>query len=181
MDKPVYLRQAILYLSKIILYEFHYDYMKPKYGKNLQLCYMDTDSLVYNIKTDNFYEDITDDVKARFDMSSYSHSQVRPLPIGIKKNATCFMKVELGGRIMTKFVTLRPKLYSYKTLSVSGDKRCKGVKKCIVKKTQDFEDYKQCLLAGQNTFRKQLLFWNKLHEVNTTEVNKLALSRDDDK
>ena len=56
MNKPVYLSQAILDLSKIVMYEFHYDYMKPKYdGENLKLCYMDTDSLVYKIKTEDFY------------------------------------------------------------------------------------------------------------------------------
>ena len=69
MNKPVYLRQAILDLSKIVMYKFHYDYMKPKYGENLKLCYMDTDSLVYHIKTKDFHEDIAKDVKTRFDTS----------------------------------------------------------------------------------------------------------------
>ena len=85
MNKPVYLVQAILNLSKIVMYEFHYDYTKLKYGTNLRLCYMDTDSLFYDIKTDDFYEDITGDVKARFDPSSYSHSWVHPLPMGVNK------------------------------------------------------------------------------------------------
>ena len=68
MNKPVYLSQAILDLSKIVMYEFHYDYIKPKYdGENLKLCYMDTDSLVYEIKTEDFYADIVDDVPDRFD------------------------------------------------------------------------------------------------------------------
>ena len=72
MNKLVYLSQAILDLSKIIMYEFHYDYMVPKYGlEKLKLCYMDTDSLVYDIKTEDFYEDITDDVPGRFDTSGY--------------------------------------------------------------------------------------------------------------
>ena len=62
MKKPVYLGQAILDLSKIVMYEFHYDYMKPKYQENLKLCCMDTDSLVYNIKTEDFYPDISEDV-----------------------------------------------------------------------------------------------------------------------
>ena len=72
MNKPVYLSQVILDLSKIVMYEFHYDYMVPKYGlEKLKLCYMDTDSLVYDIKTGDFYEDITEDVPARFDTSGY--------------------------------------------------------------------------------------------------------------
>ena len=154
MNKPVYLRQTILHLSKIIMYKFHYNYMKLKYGTNLRLCYMDTHSLVYNIKTDNFYEDITGNVKATFDMTGYSCSWVRPLPIGVNRKVIVLMKDELGGRVVTKFVALGPKLYAYETLSGSGDKKCKGVKKCVMKKTLDFDDYKQCLLAGQNAFRK---------------------------
>ena len=179
MNKPIYLGQAILGLSKIIIYKLHYDYMKPKYGTNLPLCYMDTNRLVYGIKTDGFYEDITSNVKARFDMSGYSHSH--PLSMGVNKKFIGLIKHELGGRIMTEFVALRLKLYVYKTLSGSGDKKGKGATECVIKKTPDFEDNKQCLLAGRKRFRKQLLFWNKLHEVHTIEVNKLALSRDDNK
>ena len=80
MNKPVYLSQAILDLSKIVMYEFHYDYMVPKYGlEKLKLCYMDTDSLVYDIKTEDFYEDIADNVPAIFDTSGYCPN--RPLPV----------------------------------------------------------------------------------------------------
>ena len=83
------------------MYEFHYDYMKPKYGENLKLCYMDTDSLVYYIKTEDFYEDIAGDVKKRFDTSGYSEKDARPLPIRLKKKVIGLMKDELGGKIMT--------------------------------------------------------------------------------
>ena len=86
MTKPVYLGQAILDLNKIIMYEFHYDYMVPKYGlEKLKLCYMDMDSLVYDIKTGDFYEDIKDDVPARFDTSGYCPNQ--PLPVGLNKRS----------------------------------------------------------------------------------------------
>ena len=104
MNKPVYLGQAILDLSKIVMYEFHYDYMARKYGKKLDLCYMDTDSLIYNIETD-----IAEDVPARFDMSGYNPD--RPLPVGLNKKVIGLMKDELGGEIMTEFATLRPKIY----------------------------------------------------------------------
>ena len=113
INKPVYLGQAILDLSKIFMYKFHYDYMKLKYNDdNLTLCYMDTDSLIYSIETDDFYKDIFDDVKDRFDMSSYNSS--RPLSMGLNKKVISLMKDELGGEIMTEFVTLRPKMYAYK-------------------------------------------------------------------
>ena len=82
---------------------------------------------------------------------------------------------------MTEFMALKPKLYAYKTFGGSWDKRWKGLKDCIMKKMLDFKDYKQCLLAGWNAFRKQLLFQSKLHKIHTVEVNKLASSRDDDK
>ena len=129
MNKPVYLGQVILDLSKIVMYEFHYDYMVPKYGlEKLKLCYMNTDCLVYDIKTEDFYADIVDDVPARFDTSGYYPNQ--PLPVGINKKVIGHMKDELGGKIMTEFVALRPKLYSYKVLDGSEDKKCKGIKKC---------------------------------------------------
>ena len=131
MKKPVYLGQAILDLSKIVMYEFHYDYMKPKYdGENLKLCYMDTDSLVYEIKTEDFYADIADDVPARSDTSGYIPD--RNLPIGLNKKVIGLMKDELGAAIMTEFLTMRPKLYCYKKLDGSEDKKCKGIKKCVV-------------------------------------------------
>ena len=136
MNKPVYLGQAILDLSKIVMYEFHYDYMVPKYGENLTLCYMDTDLLVYQIKTEDFYADIVDDVEERFDTSGYSGN--RPLPIGLNYKVIGLMKDELGGDIMTEFVALRPKLYAFRQLDGACGKKCKGIKKCIIKKTLTF-------------------------------------------
>ena len=158
MNKLVYLGQPILDLSKIVTYEFHNNYMKPKYQENLKLCCMDTDSLVYNIKTEDFYADISDDVKERFDMSGYNKEDARPLPIGKNKKVIRLMKNELGGAIMTEFVTLRSKLYSYKKLDSSEDKKCKGIKKCVVKKTLTFEDYKSCLFNSSMEYKFQLMF-----------------------
>ena len=182
MNKPVYLGQAILDLSKIVMYEFHYDYMVPKYSlEKLKLCYMDMDSLVYDIKTEDFYEDIANDVEARFDTSGYSITDFRLLPISLNKKVIGLMKDELGGKIMTDFVALRPKLCSYKKLDGSEDKKCKGIKKCVVKKTLTFEDFKICLFSDSTEYRSQLMFRSSKHEVHTTEVNKVSLNRDDDK
>ena len=182
MNKPVYLGQVILYLNKIVMYEFHYDYMVPKYVlEKLKFCYMDTDSLVYDIKTEDFYEDIANDVEARFDTSGYSKIDFRPLPIGLNKKVIGLMKDKLGGKIMTEFVALRPKLYSYKVLDGLEDKRYKGIKKCVVKKALTFEDYKACLFNDSTDYRSQLMFRSAKHEVHTIEVNKVALNRDDDK
>ena len=162
MKKPVYLGQAILDLSKIIMYEFHYNYMVPKNGlEKLKLCYMDTDSLVYHIKSKYFYADIADDVQTRFDTAGYIPD--KPLPIGLNKKVIGLMKDELGGKIMTEFVALRPKLYSYKKLDGSEDKKCKGIKKCVDKKTLTFEDYKTCLFNDSTEYRSQLMFRSSKH------------------
>ena len=181
MNKPVYLSQAILDLSKLVMYEFHYDYMKSKYGENLKLCYMDTDSLVYHIETEDFYKDIAKDVNARFDTSGYSKEDARPLPIGLNKKVIGLMKDELGSKIMTEFVALRPKLYAYRKLDGKEHKKCKAIKKCVVKKKLDFDDYKKCLFdsKSKSIYRSQLMFRNRKHEVHTVEVNKVAINRDD--
>ena len=131
MNKPVYLGQARLDLSKTIMYEFHYDYMKRKYSEDkLKLCYMDMDSLFYSLKTEDFYKDIAGGVKARFDTSGYVPN--RPLPVGKNKKVIGLMKDELGGEIMKEFISLRPKMYSYR-VNNSEPKKCKGIKKCVVK------------------------------------------------
>ena len=178
MNKPVYLGQAILDLSKIIMYQFHYDYMQLKYGNKIKLCYMDTDSYVYNIKTKDFYKDIAEDVEARFDTSAYSNN--RPLPIGKNKKVIGLMKDELGGGIMKEFIALRAKMYSYID-DRSELKKCKGIKKCVIKQEIKFEDYKKCLFEGINIYKSQLLFRSNKHEIRTLEVNKLALNSEDDK
>ena len=180
MNTPVYLGQAILDLSRTIMYEFHYYYMIPKYGDRLKLCYIDTDSLIYSIGTEDFYSDIADDVESRFYTSGHPNSGSRPLPIVKNKKVIGLMKDELGSEIMKEFVSLRPKMYSYR-VGNSEPKKCKGIKKCVVKRTISFDDYKRCLFSGESSHRSQLLFRSRKHEVRTLEVNKLALSREDDK
>ena len=98
MNKAIYLGLSILEISKILIYEFWYDYMKPKYGNNVKLCYIDTDSFIMHIKTEDFYKDIAEDVEKRFDTSNYEVD--RPLPAGKNKKVIGLMKNELG-RIMT--------------------------------------------------------------------------------
>ena len=104
MNKPIYLGLSILDISKITMYGFWYDYV-------IRLCYMDTDSFVVNIKTKDFYRDIAENVKERFDTSNYVYD--RPLPTGVNKKVIGLMKDELDGDIITEFVALRPKAYSY--------------------------------------------------------------------
>ena len=103
-NKPIYLGLSILEISKILMYEFWYGYMKQKYNDNVRLCDMDTDSFVMHIKTNYFYKYIANDVENKFDTSNY-----RPLPTGKNKKVIGLMKDELGGKIITEVVTLRPK------------------------------------------------------------------------
>ena len=179
MNKPIYLGLSILEISKLLMYEFWYDYMKLKYDGNLKLCYMDTDSFIMNIKTEDFYKDIANDVEKRFDTSNYEVN--RPLPTGKNKEVIGLMKDELGGRIITEFVTLRPKTYSYLTDDCKEDKKAKGTKKCVIKRMIKFNDYKNCLLKDEVILKSQQRFISKKHDVYTENINKIALSNNDDK
>ena len=127
MNKSAYLGLSILEISKTLMYEFWYDYIDPKYSDNVKLCYMDTDSFIILIKTEDFYKDIANGVEKRFYTSNYEVN--RPLPIGKNKNVIGLMKDELGGKIMAEFVALRPKNYSYLTRDCKENKKAKGTKK----------------------------------------------------
>ena len=179
MNKLIYLGLSILEISKILMYEFWYDYMKPKYGNDVKLCYMDMDSFIMNIKTNDFYKDIANDVENRFDTSNYEVN--RPLPMGRNKKVIGLMKDELGGKIITEFVILRPNTYSYLTDDGKEDKKAKGTKKCVIKKMTKFNDYKKCLLNDEVILKSQQRFISKKHDVYTENINKIALSNNDDK
>ena len=179
MNKPIYLGLSILEISKLLMYEFWYDYMKPKHGDNIKLCYMDTDSFIMNIKTEDFHKDIANDVEKRFDTSNYEVD--RPLPTGNNKKVIGLMKDELGGKIITEFVTLRPKTYSYLTDDCKEDKKAKGTKKCVIKRMIKFNDHKNYLLKDEVILKSQQRFISKKHDVYTEHINKIVLSNNDAK
>ena len=179
INKPIYLGLSILEISKLLMYQFWHDYMKPKYGNDVKLCYMDADSFIMNIKTEGFYKDIANDVEKRFDISNYDVN--RQLPTGKNKKVIGLMKDELGGKIITEFVTLRPKNYSYLTDDCKEDKKAKGTKKCVIKRMIKFNDYKNCLLKDEVMLKSQQRFKSNGHDVYTENINKIALSNNDDK
>ena len=113
MNKPVYLGISILDISKTLMYEFWYDYIKPKYKEKAKLCYMDTDSFVIHIFTEDFFEDISNDIERWFDTSNYDKNDKRPRQIGINKKVIGMFKDELGGKIMKKFCPPRAETYAY--------------------------------------------------------------------
>ena len=180
-DKPVYLGICILDLSKTLMYDFHYNYIKKKYEDKAKLLLTDTDSLIYEIQTEDFYKDISGDVKDRFDTSNYTSDHLSGILSGFNKKVLGMFKDEANGDIIDEFVGLRAKLYSYKIFKGEESKICKGVKKSVVKKSITHEDYKTCLLTGNEQLRKQNIIRSYKHEVYTEEVNKIALSANDDK
>ena len=180
-NKPVYVGQAILDLSKTLMFNFHYTYIKEKYGKKAQLLFTDTDSLLYQIKTKDFYKDICPDVKDKFDTSDYPSSHPSGIPTGLNKKVIGMFKDEVVGKQITHFVGLRPKLYSYKVEDEAELKKCKGIKKNVVKKTIDFDDYVKCLFLDKKQMRSMKIIKSEKHELYSKEVNKIALSNEDDK
>ena len=179
-DKPIYVGICILDLSKVLMYDFHYNYIIKKYGSNQKLLFTDTDSLAYEIKTDDFYKDIGNDVESKFDTSGYPSNHVSGIKTGCNKKVIGMMKDECGGEQITEFVGLRAKMYSYR---VNGDeeKKAKGVKKNVIKKELAFDDYYQCLIETKPLYKKMNLIRSDKHNLYTQTVNKIALSADDDK
>ena len=181
MNKPVYLGMCILELSKIIMFDFHYNYIKSKYADKAKLLFTDTDSLMYQIETEDFYKDITEDVKDRFDTSDYPENHPSGIPTGINKKVLGMMKDEAAGKIIKEFVGLRSKLYSFIMDDGGETKKCKGIKRQVVESSIRHEHYKTCLTTGKELLRKQNILRSYEHEVYTEEVNKVALSALDDK
>ena len=145
MNKPVYLGLSILSLSKTLMYEFWYDYLKPKYSENVKLCYIG--SFIVHMKIDDIYKDISKDVEKRFDTSNYEID--RPLPKGKEEKVIRLMKDQLVGEIMIEFVGLRAKTYIYLNGNNDENKKTKGTKKCVIRRKLKFQGYKNCLDAAK--------------------------------
>ena len=190
MNKPIYLGMSILDISKTLMYEFWYDYFKPKYGDKAKLCYTDTDSFIIHIITEDFFEDISNDVEEWYDTSNYDKNDERPLPIGKNKKVIGLFKDELGGKIMEEFCALRAKTYAYLINGYNDDdydkekiinKKAKGTKECVIKRRVLFENYKDCLFNNTVILRSQQRFKIDSHKLYTEVVNKNALSSNNDK
>ena len=141
---------------------------------------MDTDSFIIHIETEDFYKDISDDVKARFDTSGYLKDDKR-LPVGLNKKVIGKMKDELNGIVMSEFVSLASKVYPYVCDNDKIDKSVKGIKRCVRDKVLKFQNYIDALLLNKTIIAKQQRFKCDDHTITTEEINKIALSRKDDK
>lgn len=177
LDKPIYIGFSVLELSKTHMYNFHYNIIKPFYQNRVKLCYTDTDSFVYSIKTNDFYQDLKNKLLCYFDTSNYNPNEF-DLPL-INKKVPGYFKDEMGGKIITEFVGLRSKLYCIKTEN-KVIKKAKGIKSYVVRDL-NIADYEN-VLHNKNIIRKKnILFRSIKHEIFTRSVNKIVLSSNDDK
>ena len=164
MTIPIYLSMSMLDMSKILMYETWYDYIKPKYGDRAKLCYTDTDSFVIYIETEDFYKDIAGNVERWFGTSNFDENDKRPLPIGKNKKVPGLFKDELGGKVIIEFCAPRAKLYAYLINGYDDccydrdkmiNEKAKRTKKCEIKRRLLFENYKDCLFNDKIILKSQ--------------------------
>ena len=182
LDKPSYVGMCILDLSKVLMYDFHYNFIKAKYGDRARLLFTDTDSLCYHIITDDVYEDLYNH-KDMFDNSDYSKSS--KFYFDENKKVIGKFKDEAAGNPITSFIGLKSKMYSYEVELPSGEiknnKACKGISKNVVKRDIDHKDYLSTLQNKTIQNHKMKTIRSNYHEVSSYEINKISLSCYDDK
>lgn len=183
--KPIYVGLAVLDISKVRVYRFHYDYMKKTFNNNCKLLYTDTDSLIYEISQVDIYEKMRQNClesieKQEFDTSDYKVDNVFKIPL-VNKKVLGLMKDECNGRLITRFIGLRSKMYCVEIEQNSLMKKAKGVKSIVVKNKISFEDYYNCLFDGDIAIRNQRVIRSRKHKLFTEEDRKIALSPHDDK
>ena len=178
LNKPIYIGQACLDISKNFMYDWHYNYMMKKYAGRSQMCYTDTDSLVYLVETPDFYADMKEDSHL-YDLSNFP--KTHPMYSDANKKAIGFMKDEEPANKITEFIALRSKLYAYTTQSNAVIKKAKGVKKCVIKKEISFDEYKHTLFQKMSIEKEMMCFRSRNHNLYTEKIQKVALDGNDDK
>ena len=171
LNKPIYVGMSVLDLSKHLMYNFYYNNLKKTYCDKIKLLYTDTDSVIIHVQTEDIYQDIAQNLD-NYDTSNYQPNH--PLFSNTNKKIIGKFKDELGGQLLTEFIGIRPKMYSY-TGEESG-KRAKGVKKSVLKKTISHEDYKTCLLEKKVYSRDMPGLRSYKHTIHGETVTKIALS-----
>ena len=178
LNRPAYVGMCILDLSKTLMYDFHYNYIKDKYGDKARLLFTDTDSLTYEIEAKDVYKDFWND-KDKFDNSDYPESS--KYFYNKNKKVIGEFKDEAAGVPICEFVGLRSKMYSYIKDNNKGGKTAKGIKKNIIKKDITHEDYKDILFNNREMHHKMKTIRSQNHELGSYEINKVSLSCFDDK
>ena len=188
LNKPIYVGTAVLDLSKLLMYQFHYDYMRPRYGNDARLMFTDTDSLAYSVKTEDIFADMLERPDL-FDFSKYPKDMVtldgRPMHNGANGDVPGKFKDELKGSVMTEFVGNRAKSYAYAKESpahvMAEVKRLKGIKRSVVESKIELADFRRCVLQGLAMSATQRGFRSFDHTIYTLQQRKSALSQYDDK
>jgi hypothetical protein len=191
LNKPIYVGVAVLDLSKLHMYQFHYDYILQKYGNKATLLFTDTDSLCYHIQTEDIYKDMKEN-KDEFDFSDYNGDGYRSCDKTNIKKIGKFKDETLGTPII-EFCGLRSKMYSIKLeekieinkVMTDEKKTGKGIKTCALKKYITHEDYKRCLFPKSIEDERQLVSFNNLrsikHNIGLYRYTKVGLSCSNDK
>ena len=180
ITKPIYIGACVLDTSKIPMYDFHYNYIKKKYGNKSKLLDIDTDGVKYYIITEDVYKDMNENIDV-FDTSNYPTNHPSGIRSGVNKKIPGKFKDELGGKIIKEYAGVRSKLYSYLTLNNVEEKKAKGIKKYAIKNKLIFNDYKDCVLNKSTKRITQSNIRSYNHKVYTEIVNKIALNWYDDK
>ena len=178
LNRPSYVGMCILDLSKTLMYDFHYNYIKEKYGNKAKLLFTDTDSLTYEIEAEDVYRDFWND-KDRFDNSEYPESS--PYFDKTNKKVIGKFKDEACGIPITEFIGLRSKMYSYIKDNNKGGKTAKGIKKNIINNNIKHTDYKNVLLENRQIQHTMKTIRSSKHQLGSYEINKISLSCFDDK
>ena len=178
LNRPAYVGMCILDLSKTLMYDFHYNYIKEKYGREAKLLFTDTDSLTYEIEAEDVYEDFWND-KDRFDNSDYPENS--PYFDKTNKKVIGKFKDEAAGITITEFVGLRSKMYSYIKDNQKVGKTAKGIKKNIIKNNIKHEDYKNVLINSKQIHHTMKTIRSINHQLGSYNLNKVSLSCFDDK
>ena len=171
---------SILHLSKSFMYDFHYNYIKTKYGDKAKLLFTDTDSLAHEIPK-IFYKDVKPDIEKRFDTSDYPTNHPSGIKAGLNSNVLGMFNDEASGKQIVEFVGLKAILYSYTMLDGSEYNKCKGVSENVTERSIKFDDYREFSFGRKEQNRKMIVIRSHCHEIYTKEINKIALSSEDDK
>ena len=178
LNRPAYVGMWILDLSKMLMYDFHYNYIKKKYGNRAKLLFTDTDSLTYEIKAKDVYKDFWND-KEMFDNSDYPENS--PYYCNANKKDIGKFKDEACGVPIVEFIGLKSKMYSYIKDNEKGEKTAKGIKKNIIINNIKHEDYKNMLMNNEQMHHKMKTIRSQRHQLGSYEINKVSLSCFDDK
>ena len=171
LNKPIYVGMSVLDLSKHLMYNFYYNTLKARYGDKVRLLYTDTDSVIVHVQTDDLYNDMLESA-AIYDTSNYSPDH--PLFSTANKKIVGKFKDELGGKVLTEFIGLRPKMYS--CVGEESGKRAKGVKKSVLSKSITHDDYRSCLFEKEVFLRDMPGLRSYHHVIKGETVHKVALA-----